>query len=68
MTNEIINLYLDDLRDCPDGYIIARNVKEAIHYIKNFKIHIIQSFTYINIYLNITINQFNIELGNITFG
>ncbi|WP_307852080.1 MULTISPECIES: cyclic-phosphate processing receiver domain-containing protein [Neobacillus] len=38
MAIEIINLYVDDLRDCPDGYI---NIKEAIRYIKKFKVHIL---------------------------
>ncbi len=41
MASEIINLYVDDLRDCPDGYIVARNFNEAIHYIENFKVHIL---------------------------
>ena len=41
MTNEIINLYVDDLRDCPDGYIVARNFKEAIRYLENFNVHIL---------------------------
>lgn len=36
-----INLYVDDLRDCPKGYTIARNVEEAIHYITNHKVHIL---------------------------
>lgn len=25
----MINLYVDDLRDCPDGYIVARNYEDA---------------------------------------
>lgn len=37
----IINLYVDDLRDCPNGYTIARNMEEAIDYLKNYKIHIL---------------------------
>ncbi|WP_343076286.1 cyclic-phosphate processing receiver domain-containing protein [Pullulanibacillus sp. KACC 23026] len=41
MTNETINLYVDDLRDCPDGYIVARNIQEAIHYMEKFKVHIL---------------------------
>ncbi|WP_328161818.1 cyclic-phosphate processing receiver domain-containing protein [Cytobacillus praedii] len=39
--SKMINLYVDDLRDCPNGFTIARNMKEAIHYIVNFKIHIL---------------------------
>ncbi|MGG4189911.1 cyclic-phosphate processing receiver domain-containing protein [Paenibacillus peoriae] len=30
MTNKI-NLYVDDLRDCPDGFVVARTYYEAIH-------------------------------------
>ena len=36
-----INLYVDDLRDCPEGYIIARNMEEAIYYLKNNNVHIL---------------------------
>lgn len=36
-----INLYLDDLRDCPSGFIIARNIDEAIYYLKNFTVNIL---------------------------
>ncbi|KOO48101.1 hypothetical protein AMD00_19065 [Viridibacillus arvi] len=38
---ERINLYVDDLRDCPKGFTIARNVGEAIQYIEKYKIHIL---------------------------
>ena len=41
LINEVINLYVDDLRDCPKGYTIARNVEEAIYYIENYKVHIL---------------------------
>lgn len=41
MTSNIINLYVDDLRDCPNGYTIARNIKEAIQYLENYKVHIL---------------------------
>ena len=41
MINEMINLYVDDLRDCPNGFTIARNVEEAIHYLENYDIHIL---------------------------
>jgi hypothetical protein len=30
-----INLYVDDLRDCPDGFVIARTIEEAIEYLEN---------------------------------
>lgn len=36
-----INLYLDDLRDCPEGFIIARTVDKAIYYLENFQIEIL---------------------------
>ncbi|WP_412177956.1 cyclic-phosphate processing receiver domain-containing protein [Paenibacillus terrae] len=29
MANKI-NLYVDDLRDCPDGFVVARTYYEAI--------------------------------------
>jgi len=41
MTGNTINLYVDDLRDCPDGYIMARYMEEAIHYLENYKVHIL---------------------------
>jgi hypothetical protein len=41
LENKTLNLYVDDLRDCPDGYTIARNIDEAIYYIENFKIQIL---------------------------
>ncbi|SFD02263.1 hypothetical protein SAMN05443252_11415 [Bacillus sp. OV322] len=41
MTKNIINLYVDDLRDCPEGFIIARTVDEAINLCKQYKIHLL---------------------------
>ncbi|WP_438695945.1 cyclic-phosphate processing receiver domain-containing protein [Ureibacillus chungkukjangi] len=41
IVKQIINLYVDDLRDCPYGFTIARNVEEAIHYLEDYKIHIL---------------------------
>jgi len=38
---EKINLYVDDLRDCPDGFVIARTVEQAIYYLENFQIEIL---------------------------
>ncbi len=35
---EKINLYVDDLRDCPEGFIIARTVEQAKYYLENFQI------------------------------
>lgn len=36
-----INLYVDDLRACPSGFVVARTVNEAKYYFKEFKINII---------------------------
>ncbi|WP_325048962.1 cyclic-phosphate processing receiver domain-containing protein [Peribacillus saganii] len=41
LTSEKINLYVDDLRDCPNGFIIARNTEQAIHYIETYRINIL---------------------------
>lgn len=30
MMDQLINLYVDDLRDCPKGYTIARTYQEAL--------------------------------------
>lgn len=39
--NEKINLYVDDLRDCPNGFQIARTVEEAKYYLENFEVAIL---------------------------
>jgi hypothetical protein len=36
-----INLYVDDLRDCPNEFQIARTVKQAKYYLENFNIGIL---------------------------
>ncbi|MBK1810717.1 hypothetical protein JHL18_08710 [Clostridium sp. YIM B02505] len=38
---KIINLYVDDLRDCPLGFIIARTIEEAIYYLENYEVNIL---------------------------
>ena len=38
---EYINLYVDDLRDCPKGFKVARTVEEALEYINSFNINIL---------------------------
>ncbi|WP_368488939.1 cyclic-phosphate processing receiver domain-containing protein [Clostridium sp. BJN0013] len=38
---EKINLYLDDLRDCPESFILARTVEEAIYYLENYNVEIL---------------------------
>lgn len=36
-----INLYVDDLRDCPEGFVIARTVEQAKYYLENFQVEIL---------------------------
>jgi hypothetical protein len=36
-----INLYIDDLLDCPDRFIISRTVEQAKNYFENFQIEIL---------------------------
>jgi hypothetical protein len=38
---ESINLYVDDLRDCPPGFVIARSYEDAILYLKSRNINIL---------------------------
>ncbi|MGG3890298.1 cyclic-phosphate processing receiver domain-containing protein [Metabacillus fastidiosus] len=37
----MINLYVDDLRDCPKGFTVARNFKDAIYLLENQKVNIL---------------------------
>lgn len=37
----MINVYLDDLRDCPNGFTIARNIEDAINLIENNEVNIL---------------------------
>jgi len=37
----MVNLYLDDLRKCPKGFILAKTVEEALIIIKNNDINIL---------------------------
>lgn len=39
--NKKINLYVDDLRDCPKNFMIARTVEKAIYYLENFHVDIL---------------------------
>lgn len=39
--NEQINLYVDDLRDCPDGYTLARTCSEAIKILESREVNIL---------------------------
>ena len=36
-----INLYVDDIRRCPDGFVVARNYDEAIELLNNNTINIL---------------------------
>lgn len=36
-----MNLYVDDLRDCPKGFVVARTMEEAIELIENNEIEIL---------------------------
>lgn len=38
---EILNLYVDDLRDCPNGYSVARTMEEAISILENSEVNIL---------------------------
>jgi hypothetical protein len=38
---ELVNLYVDDLRRYPDGFIIARNYDEAVEVLNNYKVNIL---------------------------
>lgn len=37
----MINVYVDDLRDCPQGFVIARNYNDAIHLLENNEVNIL---------------------------
>jgi len=37
----MINVYLDDLRDCPDGFVLARTFEEAVILFKENEVNIL---------------------------
>jgi hypothetical protein len=37
----MINVYVDDLRDCPDGFRVARTFEEAVKLIENNEVDIL---------------------------
>lgn len=37
----MINVYLDDRRPCPEGFVLAKNVEECILLLEESKIHIL---------------------------
>ncbi|MCX7746919.1 MAG: hypothetical protein N2645_08515 [Clostridia bacterium] len=39
--NERINIYVDDLRDCPKGFVAARTVEKAKYYLETFEVDIL---------------------------
>jgi hypothetical protein len=39
--NIMINVYVDDLRDCPIGFVVARTFQEAIHLLENHEVEIL---------------------------
>jgi len=34
-------LYVDDLRDCPEGFVVARNMEEAIECLIKYEVDIL---------------------------
>ncbi len=38
---EKVNVYLDDLRDCPKGFLLAKNIYEAIDILENNQVRIL---------------------------
>lgn len=41
MDKKKINLYVDDLRDCPEGFVVARTMEDAIDYLNRYHVHIL---------------------------
>lgn len=37
----MINVYVDDLRDCPIGFVVARTFQEAIHLLENYQANVL---------------------------
>lgn len=37
----MINVYLDDLRDCPEGFVLARNFDEAVKLLNDYEVNIL---------------------------
>lgn len=37
----MVNLYLDDIRDCPEGFILSSNFEEAIQAFQNHEIDVL---------------------------
>lgn len=41
MKKEHIKLYVDDLRDCPEGFVIARTFEEAVEAFDRFNVDVL---------------------------
>lgn len=41
MKNGKINLYVDDLRDCPEGFLVARTMEDAIAVLTTQNVHLL---------------------------
>ncbi|EOV9528287.1 cyclic-phosphate processing receiver domain-containing protein [Bacillus cytotoxicus] len=41
MEKQKLNLYVDDLRDCPEGFVVARTMEEAITCLKEYDVQIL---------------------------
>lgn len=37
----MINVYLDDFRPCPKGFVLAKNVEECLELLSNFEVNIL---------------------------
>ncbi|MFB9330282.1 cyclic-phosphate processing receiver domain-containing protein [Paenibacillus aurantiacus] len=41
MGEEVANLYLDDLRDCPPGFVPARSLVEAVRFFHSHEVNLL---------------------------
>jgi hypothetical protein len=39
-SDNVINVYLDDLRPCPKGFILAKNAEECIKLLQEYKVDV----------------------------
>lgn len=49
---DLVNLYVDDLRKCPNGFIVARNYNEAIELLNSNEVNILSLDHDLGIYDN----------------
>ncbi|WP_397357173.1 cyclic-phosphate processing receiver domain-containing protein [Paenibacillus sp. N3.4] len=38
------NIYLDDLSDCPEGFLVARTFEEAIQYFRVYTVELLSLY------------------------